>query len=367
MSVLHNKQLIVMRQKMAGFAAQGEVTGYAKLEWMANRCRVQFGVQGLITQDKGEYLCAIKVGKEAHICGEISPSSVTNSGYKSFDLSIRQPVVAVVVCAGVFFVDKGFLYPVLCGNKGGDEVHNLELIRDVCKIKNLRQGKSYVKWSLAEQEASIETVESNDDTLGDTIEFQPIVFERISNKDPRIINNKPKEEPKEEVKAAEEARVNEKGKEQGQSSDVKETDELEWAWVEPGLNEEAPEFDALPEEDIRVTEMNFYNRNKEHFERLLLEHEPIEELKDMIPGSSWAKIEYKDGDEKGYYLVGIIYDENQKPLHICYGVPGTYSEEPPKGLSEYCQWIPARIEEPRGDGYWMLYQSAITGETIENR
>ena len=83
----------------------------------------------------------------------------------------------------------------------------------------------------------------------------------------------------------------------------------------------------------------------------------------MIPGSKWVKVEYTEGEEKGHYIVGIIYDEEGAPMHICYGVPGQFALAPPENLAKYCQWLPASIKDPQGEGYWVLYQSAKTGQT----
>ena len=68
----------------------------------------------------------------------------------------------------------------------------------------------------------------------------------------------------------------------------------------------------------------------------------------MIPGSKWVKVEYTEGEEKGHYIVGIIYDEQGAPMHICYGVPGQFALAPPDNLAKYCQWLPASIKDPQG-------------------
>ena len=80
-------------------------------------------------------------------------------------------------------------------------------------------------------------------------------------------------------------------------------------------------------------------------------------------GSKWVKVEYTEGEDQGHYIVGIIYDEEGAPMHICYGVPGQFALAPPDNLAKYCQWLPASIKEPKGNGYWVLYQSAKTGQT----
>lgn len=93
----------------------------------------------------------------------------------------------------------------------------------------------------------------------------------------------------------------------------------------------------------------------------LLEKFPEEDsLQKMIYGSKFVKINYS---AKKYYVVGII-KEKEKEKYVCYGVPATYSETPPKELDGYCSFIPLSIFDLKGDGYWMMFQDAVTGECI---
>ena len=61
--------------------------------------------------------------------------------------------------------------------------------------------------------------------------------------------------------------------------------------------------------------------------------------------------------------MGVIKEDNL-PKYICYGVPGAYSETPPKELDGYCTFIPLSVFDIMGDGFWMMFQDAITGECI---
>ncbi len=79
-----------------------------------------------------------------------------------------------------------------------------------------------------------------------------------------------------------------------------------------------------------------------------------------VPDSKWAKINYS---EQKYYVVGVIY-ENNKEKYICYGVPATYSTEPPKQLKGYCSFIPISVFDMKGDGFWMMFQDAVSGECV---
>ncbi len=80
----------------------------------------------------------------------------------------------------------------------------------------------------------------------------------------------------------------------------------------------------------------------------------------FFPDSKWVKINY---DKENFYIVGVIR-EDKKEKYICYGVPAKYSPEPPKELKGYCSFIPLSIFDMQGEGFWMMFQDALTGDCI---
>ena len=46
-------------------------------------------------------------------------------------------------------------------------------------------------------------------------------------------------------------------------------------------------------------------------------------------------------------------------------MPSVYSETPPKELDGYCSFIPLSVFDMKGDGFWMMFQDAVTGECIK--
>ncbi len=124
---------------------------------------------------------------------------------------------------------------------------------------------------------------------------------------------------------------------------------------------EADEYDlsAFVDEENGGEKGTYYERIKPQIERLFQEFNEEKSLSEVVPDSRWVKIKY-DGDD--YYVVGVIYDKN-RPLYICYGVEGRYGEKPEK-IGDYCSFIPSSIFNLKGDGYWVMYQSAITGKCL---
>lgn len=96
----------------------------------------------------------------------------------------------------------------------------------------------------------------------------------------------------------------------------------------------------------------------EIFSQYNAENDP---LRHIIPDSKWKQVEYNDCG--GKCLVGLVYeDDGYNVRFICYGVPGPCADDGlGPTLSSYCQFIP---DETGENGWWMMYQDAITGDTI---
>lgn len=119
---------------------------------------------------------------------------------------------------------------------------------------------------------------------------------------------------------------------------------------------------TFPQHKIAVQEEKFYDEIKEQLE-VLFERYPEETfLCEIIANSKWVKVDYDDSGE--YYVIGLIYDNNEI-RYICYGVPGQYDTAPPRELSENAQWLPLDPNKPEDLGYWLTYQDANSGESVE--
>lgn len=105
------------------------------------------------------------------------------------------------------------------------------------------------------------------------------------------------------------------------------------------------------------TDAGFYDTVKASLDKLFAEHEPFAPLNEALPDTQWVKVDY---DASGrYYVVGLI---GTPPQYIAYGVEGTYGDTPP--LLDGADFVPLFAAEPAGKGFWVLFQSAQTGEEI---
>ena len=105
----------------------------------------------------------------------------------------------------------------------------------------------------------------------------------------------------------------------------------------------------------------FFEAISDQVEDLFNSYPSEPHLEDLIPNSKWVKIDYENNGN--FYVLGLIY-EDISLKYVCYGVPGEYSETPPAELDGYSQWLPLDLSDPENNGYWVVYQDALTGESV---
>lgn len=121
------------------------------------------------------------------------------------------------------------------------------------------------------------------------------------------------------------------------------------------------EIQKIIDKEINISSHKFYDMIAEQLDEIFDNYPKEENLMKIIDNSKWVKID-SDYDNK-HYVVGIIY-QNDDIKYICYGVPGTYNNEPPVEMRNYSQWFPTDVKNPYNTGYWVMYQDAETGENI---
>lgn len=105
--------------------------------------------------------------------------------------------------------------------------------------------------------------------------------------------------------------------------------------------------------------LSFFDKISEQINALFETYTKEIKLEQMLPDTKWVRIDYDNNGK--YYCIGLI---GSRPDYICYAVPTIYTETPPKELDGYCQWLPLDSLSPKQNGYWLLYQDAITGESV---
>lgn len=106
-------------------------------------------------------------------------------------------------------------------------------------------------------------------------------------------------------------------------------------------------------------EQRFYQKVKNRLNEIISSHPKDETLCAVIPDGEFVKVNY---DSERFYSVGRIIN-NGETVYLCYAVPGSYDTTPPP-LKPYCRFIPSSPFNPLGNGYFVIFQSAKTGEIV---
>lgn len=104
----------------------------------------------------------------------------------------------------------------------------------------------------------------------------------------------------------------------------------------------------------------YFSTIKKDLDKIFSSYPEENALQSVITDSKFVKINYS---ENKHYVVGTV-KQNGREKYICYGVPAAYSETPPIQLAGYCSFIPLSVFNLKGQGYWMMFQDAVTGKCV---
>ena len=128
-------------------------------------------------------------------------------------------------------------------------------------------------------------------------------------------------------------------------------------------NPNTPTDNPLNIDNVILGDTNFYNLIYPQLNHLFNNYPRFTKLENLVQNTEWIKVSYTDNGE-GHYILGKLF-ENGVVAYICYGIPSNSRlTPPPADLIEYCQWLPLEPTNVDGEGYWVMYQSAETGENF---
>jgi len=132
------------------------------------------------------------------------------------------------------------------------------------------------------------------------------------------------------------------------------------------LKKEAKLFEDFDKEAVPTTVIpkgQFYSLIEPQLNELFTRFPHFEELEKNVENTEWIKVTYSNNGEL-HYILGKLF-ENGIVSHLCYGIPAeNRTKLPPNDLVEYCQWLPLHLDNIDGQGYWVMYQRADTGENV---
>lgn len=326
-----NKKLIVLN---------GDTTGYVKIERLSDKCIAKAKING--TKDA---LVVIFEGDRLAYLGDCD--SVADID----DIDMDATLTAVALSDGRI-IAKGSVN----GNALGQAHILRELNNRASRYDNSQKVDTYPQKSQHRQsnaEQNNETVSGQEQVRNDEQNRKINRQEKIHEESHRIGERK---EAREEIERCAETSTSEQ-------EVVEEVQPTIQASEEKFEQEQRAKDDTSSDASENTGEeqkpsTDFYNSIKDELDKLFDTYQADEELESLIENSKWVRV---PTGEEGYYVTGIIYYDGV-PQIICYGVPDKDNSNPPPCNSTCRQWLPI-VEN--GRGYWMMYQSAIDGEFVE--
>ena len=363
------KRISVLKQIGTGFSMNGKaLSGLAKIEKLGLNESVVISLINASPVTEGDYYAVLCGTDKKFSCINIGKNPSTFNSNLSFLIEIEEGF-ACLIC----FVNQNKVTNIAFGtsglvNSGIDEMKSAILKNNVIlqTISTQTEKKEEIHKTIAKEPQKVETPSkllSDDDDLTNnmlypdsTKDYQDeiVVTDNYYLNNDVDINNLSIKGGDNEQKPI---------KDESFKYTNKKDDEKEIHTSTTTSNESISNLFKDPStfDFDQVTKGNYFDKVKTELDTIFSEHPKEESLEKNIPCSKWAKIYYSD--EK-YYTVGLIFDE-KKPAYICYGVPGKYSKEPPLELKGFCSYLPLSIFDVKGDGYWMMYQNAESGECVQ--
>ena len=136
--------------------------------------------------------------------------------------------------------------------------------------------------------------------------------------------------------------------------------------IEGGKISSEEMFGESSVDDVIKKEMedngDFFDMISEQIDDLFQSNPREENLEKIIPNSKWIKVCFEENSSQ--YVIGLVYEQGILK-YVCYGVPGKKDLNSLSNIEEFTQWIPKDAEIEDGDGYWVIFQDAKTGESVK--
>lgn len=341
------KKIVVLKELENGFAINGKkLSGIVRVEQTDGVSELFLSTINITSVNSGSFfLFVIDYLKEVH-CFELKLTPYAHG--KVFQ---NEPSIDRGLCAGLCFVKDDLPVTIAFGtseNFGVNLSDFKKMVADTCY--NLRRKSQKEKEELAEKNMLLSQLEKPlpIHNLANQYDDEAVATENFYALSDSIKDSLNKvKESQDALLRTENAMLidnNEKKTQESQSQTY------------------GCENETNGVESQEYSEQNpYYLSVKKDLETILEKFAPEKKLCALFADSRWVKVAYS---KEKYYVVGVVKEKN-KERYICYGVPEKYSPEPPPVLKNCATFIPLSVFDLKGDGYWMMFQDAITGECIK--
>lgn len=315
------KKIAVIKQLKGGFSADGGLlSGLVKIETYAGYLKVEVSLINFAPLSEGRYVFGLSDGENVLIFDDVQ-------------LECESPFNCQRGFAFVVCFCKGQAFPVASAYCGLGAEYLTELTQEVKRREevNPKSGNG-----TAYDDEAISEVNYYDDEVDK--DGQPVFEDK--EEEGLLSSGGQDEEDIRPVEVAQEERADGLNNQAvGSGGEM----------VQSEGNDDEPLIGGLAGGD-------FYSRMQPDIEKIFSTYPKDSDLEEILEGGRFVKIWYGEGQ---YYAFGVLY-VGGNAQYICYGVPSTNPDEPPKSLKGFSSFIPCK-----NGGYWMTYQDAKTGVSVE--
>ena len=317
------KKMCILRQIKQGFSGDGKtLSGLVKVEQYGKNLAVEVSIINFAPLIVGEYFCLLSDGK-----GKTETLSLR--GKSLFNL-LSDMDIANGFCAVICYV-KNEIVPIAYGINGNGAY-------DFKRIVNATMPPVFPKNQpdLTAENAQSITPVADDENIGDY----------------------------DDETVATENYYTENEHEQEQFSQNR-----NHAPIENGGENENAEAGLDTTEDDHAQKLlhpfatdtdGYYLSVKSELDELMKTYPRDDTLNGAFSCSEWVRV--KGEENAPEYLVGIVYQDG-KARYICYALVARDKDAPPEEIKEVCTFVPSNAFTDT-DGFFVIFQSATTGECI---
>ncbi len=318
------KKMCILRQVKQGFSGDGKaLSGLIKIEQYGKNLAIEVSIINFAPLVSGEYYCLLSDGRGKTEMLSLRGKSLFNI---LSDLDISRGF------CGVICYVKNEIVPIAYGINGNGSYDWRKILNSALPPVFPAQTKNTViETEIAETQTQEEEEKSYDD---ETVATENYYREEQENGQELF------------QKAGEDART-----ESATENQAKETG----ADVAQNVDADGARH------PFEVDGEGYYRAVKTEIDELFSKYPRDDTLNGAFSCSEWVRVKGETSSPE--YLVGVVYDDGVAK-YICYALAAEDKDNPPDEIRAVCTFVPVSPFEI-GKGYFVIFQSATTGECIK--
>ena len=329
----YTKKIAVIKQVQSGFSSDsGSLSGLVKAETYAGFLKVEVSLINFAPLTEGRYVLGITDGLKTAI--------FEGNSYE---------------CESDFNLSFGFAFLVCFCNGNCQPVASAACGQMACALPDLKEemkkSESAKKETADKSRETKKISQEKPNTNAAAYDDEAIAEENYYEYD-LDENGGALRKDKTQKKSGNSSGENEKALGAIQAQKMR----LDQAYIRGNVKNEVASAETDKTKKPDLAGGDFYDRMRADIEKIFAAYPKEEGLETAMEGSRWAKISYGEGK---YYVFGVLSVEGV-PRYICYGVPSSDGQNPPKSLANCASFMPVK-----GGGYWIMYQDAHTGVSVK--